>query len=519
MSLIVLPTELLRQIIKYQLPEGLESVALTCKALYQVSAFFFADHKRMRERYEHFTYSTIVSDSGEETWDPLTMATGVKIKHAGDLLKRIAEEPIIARYIKTADLKEDASVDEGTTSESVFNRLADDVPLSRLVQDSLWPYLRDVDLDPETVSLGLSPVADTITLLTMLPNIKHLALPSWWGDKWLEDEPLTSVLDAIINRANNRESYQDASLSKLSLFAPSLGTGYDTHNSLQVFEAFLALHSLREFYSGSLVAEVASGDGSPFHPRHSSYSPQLGTIELVGCVIGQPELARLLSRTPNLECLRMAHENKYEWLGEYWDVGATMATIQRVAGKHIKELCLSAINCCTTGTTLTDMSGFEVLKTLDLDVGMLLSTPYEYVDEGDESEGDDVDRAECDWAERFEQLERMPSHETRLVDLLPASIETVRVRGWGYPTPSSDYAPAIKSLRSLFRDFALNRPAQLPALKDISFSRARPDSFLIPEYIELLRALEGEGCSIVDDNGWASQLDSCFYKRFGVDVE
>jgi hypothetical protein len=173
-----------------------------------------------------------------------------------------------------------------------------------------------------------------------------------------------------------------------------------------------------------------------------------------------------------------------------------MATIQRVAGKHLKELCLWGLSYGSSGTILSDMSGFVCLQTFEVDVGMLLSPPYEDSDEGEENEdgdGDDADIEDSDWLEHFERIGSLPIHNTRLVDLLPASIETVRVFGWSYPTPSEQYAPGIKNLRTLFRDFALERPAKLPALNDISFSRAKPDSYQIPEYVELLTALEGEG--------------------------
>ncbi|TPX17736.1 uncharacterized protein E0L32_002837 [Thyridium curvatum] len=527
MSLTSLPTEILHQVIDDLLPEGLESIALTCKALYQVSSTLFAFHRRMRDRYEHFSYSKSKSVDGVETWDSRTEASGIKIRHAADLLQRIAEDPRVARYIRFADFKADASIAsypspmETLEGGSVLDRLAENVAMMRLVRESTWPYLRDAGLDPQALPEKLPPVVDTLVLLTMLPNVRQLALPRYWGSAWdmaaHYNEFLDGVLGAVLRRANEADHpHPGASLSRLSIIAPHQGSGYDTHDALELYDPFLALNSLREFYMGSMVAETASANGASFSPSHDKYSPQLKKIELVASVMGRPEWVRLLSRTPNLEILRMSHENKFEWLGQSWDLGETMNTIQQVAGKHLRELCLSASNCWSTGTTLTNMSGFECLEVLELDVSMLLQTAYEDDGRG----GDDTDGEDMDWMDRLEALDKEPKHTSCLVDILPASIQTVRLVGWGHPTPLREYEESFRAVKTLFRWFALERPSKLPALKEISFTRQAANCMVLPEYKEVLDYLEREGCTIVDPNAcWAIHLKDTFYERFGVEAD
>ena len=57
MALTLLPTELLENIIMHVLPEGFESVAVTCKKIYCICVPFIEQHNILCSRFHHFTYS------------------------------------------------------------------------------------------------------------------------------------------------------------------------------------------------------------------------------------------------------------------------------------------------------------------------------------------------------------------------------------------------------------------------------------------------------------------------------
>lgn len=96
MALTRLPTELLEIIITHVLPEGFESVAVTCRKIYALCIPFFQRHNALRSRFLHFTYHENPNDPSP------TIAT------AADLIRRIAVEPVVARYVRYANFRYDS---------------------------------------------------------------------------------------------------------------------------------------------------------------------------------------------------------------------------------------------------------------------------------------------------------------------------------------------------------------------------------------------------------------------------
>ena len=96
MTLTRLPTELLETIITHVLPEGFKSVAVTCRRIYTSCIPFIQRHNALYSRFHHFSYHENPMDP------PPTIAT------AGELIRRIAVEPIVARYIQHANFKLDS---------------------------------------------------------------------------------------------------------------------------------------------------------------------------------------------------------------------------------------------------------------------------------------------------------------------------------------------------------------------------------------------------------------------------
>lgn len=166
MALTRLPNELIESIITHVLPEGFESLAVTCRRIYALCVPFIKRHDAPRSRFHHFTYH-------ENPRDPSpTIAT------AGDLIKRIAIEPVVARYVRYADFKLDSP--RSHIIPCGFVRDADCLhDVIRLFAES--PYLEQAGLEEElNVNVYRNPRYSqhaAAFLLTLLPNVDRLILP------------------------------------------------------------------------------------------------------------------------------------------------------------------------------------------------------------------------------------------------------------------------------------------------------------------------------------------------------
>src|SRR5690242_7998229 len=125
-----LPTELLLKIIPHIVPEGFESLALTCRTIYELCTPFIERHNHLRSQFQKFRYR-------EASRDPLLSP----IRTAFDLITCIAIEPMVARYIRDADLYRDTFPPRARIPQLV----PDGGPVVTLFADS--PYLGQAGLD------------------------------------------------------------------------------------------------------------------------------------------------------------------------------------------------------------------------------------------------------------------------------------------------------------------------------------------------------------------------------------
>jgi hypothetical protein len=103
MMFMQLPIELLDRIIQHTLPEGFESVALTCKRIYGQCITFIAHHNELRSRFRTFEY--------------YLRPYGLNLTSASDMLLRIAAEPVVARYIRSATFAFDSRFPTSSTAQ------------------------------------------------------------------------------------------------------------------------------------------------------------------------------------------------------------------------------------------------------------------------------------------------------------------------------------------------------------------------------------------------------------------
>ena len=497
-NILDLPIECLQKILQQTLPEGFESASLSCKAMHAASAYFIEGHNLRKRRFGNFLWSEARPEGKhkvdstqpvpDEWWDKASQESGYIIPGPRELLEAIAEEPLVGRYIRTIKMADSSSMYYYYDDEDDEDYLYWTLPQTP-ISDRLREFVR---ASPDIAAVGGDPEVwihafDTggaerdasghcyvneydddenfrlkwyeSFLLTLLPNVTTIQLPEWWYYGFFSDEgehyrrEFMPLREHIVKRAND-SSIPDASLSHLSVILPVKGHGYECKESLEIHALFNGIQSLRELYHGGVVALDDVYTGIEFNPTDHEWSRHIEIIELVGVVIGESELDRLLSLANKGSTLRVFHlgyEVKYHGCGLYWDAGALLAVVQRHCADSLEELMVTQISgsqdggCC--GSTLVDMTKFRKLKFIELDIEMLCGPAYDPENPVDlyndcENLGDPA------WP--------------ALVDLLPRSIQKVNIR---VRSPMGDNTECITRL---FMNFEAERSTKLPNLEEIT---------------------------------------------------
>jgi hypothetical protein len=387
MALLDLSVEILQQIIKDTIPEGFEPLALSCKRLYAASQLYL-------KKYNKWNRYACQKD-------------GQYVSTPRKLLLEIARDPDITRYIQHADFRCDphnpnfvqleASI--LVEAERCRDRLETLLDRSTCFQDEQ----QDSNKWLQQLLAGHCGFHSIIVMvLSQLPNLKELQLPRMWVQKsWLPrnlETELDKMIEAMI-RAANDPTNPLAGLSTLTALNPVEGTGHPLRRDISVFSPFLGLHSLRTLYCGSIL----------IYPSTQKPPPMtfLTTIEMAGCCIDSDGMALLLKSTPRLRILRFSYEEKFANAECGWDAGSFVKAIEREVGETLEELSLSIWEVFgSVINPVTCMKGFTQLKTLELDMRLLLG----------------VERESASLS--LQQRIRIP---LEIQDILPPSIATFRL--------------------------------------------------------------------------------------------
>ncbi|KAI9926830.1 hypothetical protein ASPWEDRAFT_716351 [Aspergillus wentii DTO 134E9] len=494
-SLLTLPLELLRQIVQETIPADFEATALSCKTLFAASTPFQAKYATRRKQFRNFAFSRKIerkdeevadeTDLGEEDWDEITQETGIRIRTTRDLLEQIALDHSVAQYIQSIDLRGGgAEAESDEEDEEILDSLQVEVPetLKDLVRTS--PFIEAVGGDPEDWigQIQHCAVDADIFLLTLLPQVRKVALHPRWDRLWrssseANDERRWQVLKLITHRANHSEEFPDAPLSKLSVVQPSRDIGYEEKSPLTPFVPLLAINSVSEVSLSSCVFKDDGYTGIAFDPLVENYSTNLRKLSITSSVAGPEELSQLLSRIPNLEIFDYSHETKWHGCGHVWNIGAFLDTVLDTCAEKLKELSVTVVsNYGGLGPTLVDMTRFQKLTVLDMDVEMLCGPQYDpsmrFLDFDDDLVGDPA------WP--------------KLVDILPASIERFSLYLTSF---SGDH---IKCITHLIEGLSDNRATKLPRLDKLSLFVCMEPCPKIPDMaLKALNAAKRSGFSIM----------------------
>ncbi|KAL9127513.1 MAG: hypothetical protein Q9217_003623 [Psora testacea] len=460
MALTRLSTELLESIVLHVLPEGFESVALTCKRIYAICIPFIERHNILRSQFHNFTYYAKMTDPS------------FTIRTAWDLITRIAVEPLVARYVRHAHFKVDSHFMRRRPYQ--FNADAHcGAAVVRLLADS--PYLEQANLDWQEYYAEIVEDLKAVRysqhaaafLLTLLPNIETLKLPRRWKPLSATDK----LIDAVVRKAKQSHHFprDTPSLAQTTRFGPSVSLTQQDRFNLAWASPFLALPHMRSFRGPSCVAMDDGGSGhnsiyTSEDPYRNGFGETLEAVHLVSYCIDEVGIADFLKHTTRLKTLRYSHSTKGNGGGPYdgdWDICKFVTAIEREAGSHLEELSISIRGLRgSIASGRASLRGFQRLRKLELPLEIAVSNntaaaaarraatmPNESLVVGAGS----TDHHGLDDDEPF------------IGELVPASVSQLSLISSG----TDDHA---KVLDVMFRHFAARKESALPALEEIELS-------------------------------------------------
>ena len=489
MALCNLPPEILASIIYDVLPEGFESLALTCKALHTSCSGLIQQHNHMKKNWSHFSFN---HDACE-------------LINTHHLLLEVVRTPLIARYIKYLDLWDRRGFDWLNGKIDFLDPLrwqrmceiCDSGAPESLQKAFVQAMQSNVILQQAGIDIGrwtqkISDFQDTweddypssnshatVTLLTLLPNVKTLQLPVRWQDnhpgytetvddlrvsddardlgKILDDgdaRDLWKVLDELAVTSCMQQQGTERPLARLETILPCAPAGYDNHSgAFSSLMPFLLMPQLTTLYASGHKLCDDGYTGDPFGQwRYEGYVSRLRHIELAACCMDST-IDLFLAHVPELRILRYSHETKWHGCQHHWSAGEFVAAIGRCCGATLEELAITAD--CIYGEVITgvaSMKDFTALKRLEVDVshfcGPSITSGLRQGEDGDVWE--------------FAQTEA-------LINILPESLESLTMVGLGGELDnlqSRDQFDVV--LERLFADFTARRATALPMLRQIT---------------------------------------------------
>lgn len=469
MGLLNLPLEIHREIIEFCVPEGIEQLSETCKTLYNAAQPFLSDHSRKRREYTVVEYDDEEDeDSGEENnedeEDDMDKSENSKsnIFNCVDLLLKIAQEPVIARYIRIADLRNDFEpyMDDAEQQAIAYDKLIthkNDIlkllepcrPLPQAGVDAttFWEFM--INEEAQT----FSPPLITLAILSLLTEVRKLALPKHFQSAdTTNDGRFKKVLDSIIKAAQSTAAQtgrQVTALAKLETLLLMAGIEYDDRVPLQIMVPFLSIPSVHTMLGGGCVALDDGYTGYPFDPDYEGFGQNLERIELAGCTVGPHEVRKMLQRCPKIKDFRLNYTVKWHGCGWNWNAGHFVRAIEDMANETLEEIGIDIAGYLNQiGTGVVSMKRFQKLKQIELNVEVFFGVPC----------GGEIDRA---WAYDSDEAPLGDPEFPKVTELLPASAEKLLLLA----VDSDEHA---KCLEALFVGVtAAERDKDLPNLKSV----------------------------------------------------
>lgn len=485
-----LPPEMICLIIEFTIPEGYESLMLTCSALYKLGEFMRWQHNAWQRNYKTFQFGfSYYLGEGSSRTEHFSARTGLQ------LLRDIAREPVVARYIRhmnydlavyNHDVEDD--FDEVGYHTSLLNRIKEDSDLfshmKEMIRES--PYMDDDDDSTKAFTEGIFSEDPVIShqfacafLLTRLSNVSKISLPFWdfssSGQVYDNADLLPRLVDKIQDRAGR---LHNASLSKPLTIRQRFFTGlYRPQVSALVKLRTVELYQMRRV--------------NLHHFQEFRRWPSLRKLKLEQTWATSFDILRLLTHTPGLTELDFEltfsdrPEQRPSELQPFWNAGAFVEAIATTVGGGLRRLALRiGRQSNVVGTSTVTFTEFKALTVLDVDLEIL-------------------------WDQHD------PTRVIPLVKLLPPSITHVTT----YWTRPNDCATSIQfqpeHVYSMYRRFvtatlegcdAEQRASFLPKLErvELRYPESAADDEAIMEWTSMLTSL-GIVCLAISDREFCNR--------------
>ncbi|CAG8949014.1 hypothetical protein HYFRA_00002142 [Hymenoscyphus fraxineus] len=552
MAIVLFPVEVLEYIAEYAMPEDFESFSMTCKSFHAGGGKFREKHNLLKKRYRHFKY-----DERQFPWYKDVEAYATREK--GDilcisphqLLLQICEEPLIARYIITADFnlrdefrgKERSIVLEQLELSSVLPELMESLPWVKAGQAGLFEVKDCLIQEYQYVDnfdqgLRQSYVLATTVLLTLLPNVIELVVNArdhtlFYHDVNSEYGPRIitiawELLWSIVHTANEDNSLA-ASLCKLDSLT------LDTHRYdglLGFLEAtpLLYMERLKSFHMANITTsghEYMSNAWKDYEmPATANFGANLQTAIFHRIRCSDSELGEFLSKLSQLrklELLDLDYLREHDYRGPICQ--DYVSAIENSAREKLEEVSLVfgiAISSRNGERGSISFTSFQKLKSLTLNFDVffipwkgsiwLQHDVYELSDESEEEMefsliNTEVTRpttAEATTAEGSDrgytltaildnpELESVTKSHL-LSERLPTTIQNVTIRVNGLLT-------CAKALKCFLTDMDQDKSEQLPRLNSITLQNEATNGML-PSMLESMAKEQREALT------WLSSCD------------
>jgi len=498
MALLELADELLALIVDHTIPEGFESLCLSCRKFHTLCKPLLKHHNELRSHFRNFDYLL------KDKYPSLTIRTPF------ELIARIAEEPVVARYIEHADFKADLRLPvggrlwimerDGYRPETVRDLFASSKYLSGTEsQDYFEKYERGLEDNQYTQ-------AASSFLLTLLPNVKTVVLPF----RWTHDKETDKLFEAIVHHARQPNATStNASLALVTTLKTGFSYAMRQGLVLNKITPLLALPNIHTFHGPTSISDIEARE--PSSPRQPIPPPVGGTLEIAylrGCNLDGPTMKYFLRYTPRLKTLVYSHSDKQ--LSRVWDICDLVTTIGKEAGSHLEELSITKREFSgkiALGTaTMRDFPRLHKLEIpLDLATCVIRSAAHLGADPADQSH---VNLLMCGLVPASVTRLFLTSEEWKSRDddhnstALSETIDGVQVFE-GRPQQHK------QTLETMFHCFAEKKDEQLPCLKEIRMSCHWSADEALKARCESLRAeLESVGVGAhIHANRWTQAMD------------
>lgn len=464
MAFLRLPDELLELIVSHSIPEGFESLCLACRKLHTLCKPLIKRHNVLRSQFRRFDYFEKVADQS------------FTIRTSFELIARIAAEPVVARYIQHADFKMDLRLPVGPRLWFMEGNgyrpdtVRDLFAKSRYLGGNDWQkYYAEFE---QALEYNRYSQAAAAFLLTLLPNIKSVALPQLWKP----DGSTERLLQAVVEKARQPSvALNNASLAGLTTLETSVSLVQRQGLVLYKITPLLALPRLRSFHGPRSVADVAIGqEASYVHSLQPSIGMAMETAHLLSCTLDGATMEYFLRCTPCLKTLVYSHTSKD--VAAPWNICELVTAIVKQASSHLEELSI----------TLHDFKGRIALGTASMRPFTRLHKLEFPLDLATCIIKDAAQHKLQDGKEDSKRHTGSAHNEFLMCGLVPASVSRLFLRsdGWGRGDEVHESSPSKEeyssfqimpqqheqTLQTMFRGFTANKDEQLPALREIRLS-------------------------------------------------